>query len=83
MLKPYIALAVNRKNLSAEQAEAAAMHIIMTGQATQAQIGAYLIALRIVWLAAFGDHAGPVSEISSVFVTLVSSPPFEGIANRS
>ena len=46
MLKPYIALAVNRKNLSAEQAEAA-MHIIMTGQATQAQIGAYLIALRM------------------------------------
>ncbi len=46
MLKPYIALAVNRQNLSAEQAEAA-MHIIMTGQATPAQIGAYLIALRM------------------------------------
>ena len=46
MLKPYIALATNRQNLSAEQAEAA-MHIIMTGQATPAQIGAYLIALRM------------------------------------
>jgi anthranilate phosphoribosyltransferase len=46
MLKPYIALALNRKNLSAEQAEAA-MNVIMTGQATQAQIGAYLVALRM------------------------------------
>jgi len=46
MLKPYIAMALNRKDLSAEQAEAA-MNIIMTGQATQAQIGAYLVALRM------------------------------------
>ena len=46
MLKPYIALALNRKDLSREQAEAA-MNIIMTGQATQAQIGAYLAALRM------------------------------------
>ncbi len=46
MLKPYIALAVQRQNLEAAQAEAA-MNIIMTGQATPAQIGAYLIALRM------------------------------------
>ena len=46
MLKPYIALALNRKDLSAEQAEAA-MNIIWTGQATPAQIGAYLAALRM------------------------------------
>lgn len=46
MLKPYIALAIKRQDLTAEQAEAA-MHIIMTGQATPAQIGAYLIALRM------------------------------------
>jgi anthranilate phosphoribosyltransferase len=46
MLKPYIALALNRQNLSAAQAEAA-MNIIMTGQATPAQIGAYLVALRM------------------------------------
>jgi len=46
MLKPFIALALNRKDLSAEQAEAA-MTVIMTGQATQAQIGAYLVALRM------------------------------------
>jgi len=46
MLKPYLAQALNRQDLSADQAEAA-MNIIMTGQATQAQIGAYLIALRM------------------------------------
>ncbi|MCC7362266.1 MAG: anthranilate phosphoribosyltransferase [Anaerolineales bacterium] len=46
MLKPYIALAIKRQDLTAEQAEAA-MHLIMTGQATPAQIGAYLIALRM------------------------------------
>ncbi|MBL8055269.1 MAG: anthranilate phosphoribosyltransferase [Anaerolineales bacterium] len=46
MLKPFIAKATNRQDLSPEEAQAA-MHIIMTGQATQAQIGAYLIALRM------------------------------------
>jgi anthranilate phosphoribosyltransferase len=46
MLKPYIAQALNRQDLSAGQAEAA-MNVIMTGQATPAQIGAYLIALRM------------------------------------
>jgi anthranilate phosphoribosyltransferase len=46
MLKPFIAKAVNRADLSAEEAQQA-MNIIMTGQATPAQIGAYLIALRM------------------------------------
>lgn len=46
MLKPYIAQALIRRDLSAEEAEAA-MNIIMTGQATPAQIGAYLVALRM------------------------------------
>jgi anthranilate phosphoribosyltransferase len=46
MLKPFIAKVINRQNLSAEEAEQA-MAIIMTGQATQAQIGAYLVALRM------------------------------------
>jgi anthranilate phosphoribosyltransferase len=46
MLKPFIALALNRRDLSAAQAEEA-MNIIMTGQATPAQIGAYLVALRM------------------------------------
>jgi anthranilate phosphoribosyltransferase len=46
MLKPYIHKAINRQDLSAEEAEEA-MTIIMTGQATQAQIGSYLTALRM------------------------------------
>jgi anthranilate phosphoribosyltransferase len=46
MLKPFIAKAINRTDLTADEAEAA-MTIIMTGQATQSQIGAYLIALRM------------------------------------
>jgi anthranilate phosphoribosyltransferase len=46
MLKPYIAKLLQRQNLSAAEAEEA-MQIIMTGQATQAQIGGYLVALRM------------------------------------
>jgi anthranilate phosphoribosyltransferase len=46
MLKPYITRVMLFQNLSAAEAEAA-MGIIMTGQATQAQIGAYLMALRM------------------------------------
>jgi anthranilate phosphoribosyltransferase len=46
MLKPYIAKAMNRQDLTAAEAEEA-MNIIMTGQATQAQIGSYLVALRM------------------------------------
>jgi anthranilate phosphoribosyltransferase len=46
MLKPYIAKVMQRQNLSTEEAESA-MNIIMTGQATQAQIGGYLVALRM------------------------------------
>jgi anthranilate phosphoribosyltransferase len=46
MLKPFIAKALNRQDLTALEAEAA-MNVIMTGQATPAQIGAYLVALRM------------------------------------
>lgn len=46
MLKPFIAKAINRTDLTAEEAQEA-MNIIMTGQATPAQIGAYLVALRM------------------------------------
>jgi anthranilate phosphoribosyltransferase len=46
MLHPYIAKVMNRQDLTAEEAEAA-MNIIMTGQATQAQIGGYLVALQM------------------------------------
>lgn len=46
MLKPYIAQIMQRQNLTAEQAEQA-MQVIMSGEATQAQIGGYLVALRM------------------------------------
>jgi anthranilate phosphoribosyltransferase len=46
MLKPYIAKVMMFENLSAEEAEAA-MGIIMTGGATPAQIGGYLVGLRM------------------------------------
>ncbi len=46
MLKPYISKVLGFQDLSAEEAESA-MEVIMTGQATPAQIGGYLIALRM------------------------------------
>ncbi len=46
MLKPFLAKLLQRQHLTAEEAEQA-MQIIMAGQATPAQIGAYLIALRM------------------------------------
>lgn len=46
MLKPYLAKIINRQNLTAEEAQQA-MDIIMTGQATPAQIGAYLVGMRM------------------------------------
>ena len=46
MLKPFIAKTLTRTDLTADEAEQA-MNIIMTGQATPAQIGAYLVALRM------------------------------------
>jgi anthranilate phosphoribosyltransferase len=46
MIKDAIAKTIRREDLSQAEAEAAMMDI-MTGNATQAQIGAYLIALRM------------------------------------
>ncbi|MFK7804770.1 MAG: anthranilate phosphoribosyltransferase [Anaerolineae bacterium] len=45
-LKPYIAEVINGRSLNFDQAKSA-MTIIMTGAATQAQIGGYLTALRM------------------------------------
>jgi anthranilate phosphoribosyltransferase len=46
MLKPFIAKVMQGKNLTAEEAQAA-MTVIMTGNATPAQIGGYLVGLRM------------------------------------
>lgn len=46
MLKPYLAKVLDHQDLSPEEAEAA-MGVIMRGEATDAQIGGYLMALRM------------------------------------
>ncbi len=46
MLKPFIAKTINHADLTVSEAEEA-MNVIMTGQATPAQIAAYLVALRM------------------------------------
>ena len=46
MLKPFIAKVINNQSLTADEAEQA-MNIIMSGQATPAQIAAYIVALRM------------------------------------
>ena len=46
MLKPFIAKAINRTDLTIEEAEEA-MTVIMTGGATPAQVSAYIVALRM------------------------------------
>lgn len=46
MLKSYLAKVMNFKHLSVEEAEQA-MHCIMSGEATPAQIAGYLVALRM------------------------------------
>lgn len=46
MLKPYLAKIIQGQDLSIQEAEAA-MEIIMTGHASPAQIGGYLVALRM------------------------------------
>ncbi|RPJ40972.1 MAG: anthranilate phosphoribosyltransferase, partial [Chloroflexi bacterium] len=46
MLKAYISKVMRGENLSADEAEQA-MQVIMSGQATDAQIGGYLIGLRM------------------------------------
>ena len=46
MLRPYLAKTIRKQDLSAAEARAA-MDIIMSGQATDAQIGSYLTALRM------------------------------------
>jgi len=45
-LKPFIAKTINRTDLTAAEAEEA-MNVIMTGQATPAQVSAYLVSLRM------------------------------------
>ena len=78
MLKPYINKIIQHQNLTAEEAEEA-MTIILNGKATAAQIGGYLVALRMKGetveevvgsVRAMRDHANrvPVSQEDEVLV---------------
>ncbi len=69
MLKPYLKKIIHHQNLSAQEAQEA-MTVIMSGQATDAQIGGFLVGLRmkgetvpeIIGSArAMRAHAAPIS----------------------
>ncbi len=67
-LKPYIADVINRRDLTFEQAQEA-MDVIMSGAATQAQIGSYLTALRMKGETA-AEIAGSAASMRSHVVSV-------------
>ena len=71
MLKPFIAKIVNHQNLTVQEAEEA-MNIIMTGQATQAQIGAYLISLRMK-----GETIDEITGSARAMRSVASKVPYD------
>lgn len=76
-LKPYIAEVINHRNLSFEQAENA-MNIIMRGEATHAQIGSYLTALRMkgeTWEEIGGSAAAMLAHVVAVHPQLDEGEP--------
>jgi anthranilate synthase/phosphoribosyltransferase len=77
LLKPFIAKVINRTDLTLGEAEEA-MNVIMTGQATQAQIGAYLVALRMKG-ETIPEITGSVRAMRSVAVKVKLANPTERI----
>lgn len=76
-LKPYIAETINSRSLSVEQATEA-MNVIMDGNATQAQIGSYLTALRMkgeTWEEIAGSAAAMLAHVVPVTPTLADGEP--------
>src|SRR5512142_2736413 len=71
MIKPFIAKLMHGENLSAAEAEQA-MKIIMTGQATEAQIGGYLIALRMK-----GETVDEIFGSALAMRSVASKVPYE------
>ncbi len=67
-LKPYIAKAINRQDLTFDEAQGA-MNAIMSGEATPAQIGGYLVALRMKGETA-DEIAGSASAMRSHVVSV-------------
>ena len=76
MLKPFINQIINRQNLTSAEAEEA-MDIIMTGQATQAQIGAYLVALRMK-----GETVDEITGSARAMRAQASPVPYMSTATR-
>jgi anthranilate phosphoribosyltransferase len=70
MLKPFIAKVMRHESLTAEEAEQA-MQIIMSGQATDAQIGGYLIALRLK-----GETVEEITGSARAMRAIASRVPF-------
>ena len=73
MLKPYLAKVINGQDLSPEEAEEA-MQIIMTGNATQAQIGGFLVALRMK-----GETVGEI--VGSARAMRAQAEPMQNLAD--
>ncbi len=71
MLEPYIAKVIQYQNLTADEA-GTAMDIIMSGEATQAQIGAYLVALRMK-----GETVDEIVGSARAMRSHASQVPFE------
>src|SRR5512133_2405231 len=71
MIKPFIAKLMRRENMSAAEAEQA-MQIIMSGQATDAQIGAYLIALRLK-----GETVDEITGSARAMRAIASKVPYD------
>lgn len=72
MLKPYIAKAIDRQDLSAAEAQEA-MEIIMTGKATPAQVGGYLVALRMK-----GETVAEITGSARAMRSVVNQVPTNG-----
>lgn len=76
-LKPFIAETINGRDLTVAQATDA-MNVIMDGEATQAQIGSYLTALRMkgeTWEEIAGSAAAMLAHVVPVTPTLAEGEP--------
>ncbi len=71
MLKPYIDKVIRRQGLSAAEAEEA-MQIIMTGSATPAQIGGYLVGLRMK-----GESVEEITGSARAMRSVASRVPYD------
>ncbi len=81
MLKPYLAKVIKKQDLSLQEAEQA-MQIIMTGNATQAQVGGYLVALRMKG-ETVGEIAGSARAMRAQAAKMPSFDQGNGNGNKA